>query len=150
MVLIPIDVDESMNNRFSNVPECAPVLAVMPDYYGKVGYILPWIGYFASIDGKELVGSGGFKGQPKNGKIEIAYGTFQNHEGKGVGTQICRQLVLISLQTDPSVRITARTLQDGHASIRILVKNGFECNGVVNDKEDGEVFEWEFKNPGKE
>jgi hypothetical protein len=56
-----------------------------------------------------------------------------------------RQLVLLSLQTSAAIRITARTLQDGYASIGILKKNGFECLGVVYDEEDGNVLEWELK-----
>ncbi|HKH62471.1 MAG TPA: GNAT family protein, partial [Flavitalea sp.] len=67
-------------------------------------------------------------------------------EGRGIGTQICGQLVLLALKTDSSLRVTARTMQDGQASIRILEKNGFECLGIVNDPEDGDVLEWEFKN----
>jgi hypothetical protein len=51
----------------------------------------------------------------------------------------------LSQNTDPAIRITARTLQDGYASIKILKKNGFECLGIVHDEEDGEVLEWELK-----
>lgn len=145
MLLLPIDIDESKNVRFRENPECIPILNVYPSFYQKTGYNKPWIGYFATIDGKEIVGAGGYKGKPKEGKVEIAYGTFKKCEGQGVGTEICRQLVLLSLQTDPGIRITARTLQDGHASIAILKKNGFECLGIVYDKEDGNVLEWEFK-----
>jgi len=116
-----------------------------PEYYQKIGYNLPWIGYFVSNDENEIVGCGGFKGQPANGKIEIAYGTFKPFEGKGVGKEICRLLVDISLKTDAAVRITARTLQDSHASIGILKANGFECLGTIMDEEDGEVLEWEYK-----
>ncbi len=145
MLLLPIDIDESKNTLFKENPECLPVLNAYPDYYHRVGYKKPWIGYFASINGKEIVGAGGFKGEPKDGKVEIAYGTFKTHEGQGIGTEICRQLVLLSLQTAPDVRITARTLQDGYASIGILKKNGFECLGIVCDEEDGDVLEWEFK-----
>ena len=91
------------------------------------------------------MGAAGYKGKPKDGKVEIAYGTFKKYEGQGIGTEICRQLVLRSLQTDPAVRITARTLQDGYASMTILKKNGFECLGIVYDDEDGDVLEWELK-----
>ena len=145
MLLLPIDADQSQNLKFRENHECIPILEIYPDYYKKVGYNEPWIGYFASISGQEIIGAGGYKGKPKNGKIEIAYGTFKKHEGKGVGTEICRQLVLLSLQTDPAVRITARTLQDGYASIGILKKNGFECLGIICDEEDGNVLEWELK-----
>jgi RimJ/RimL family protein N-acetyltransferase len=148
MLLLPIDIDDSKNIRFKENPECLSILNIYPDYYKKVGYNEPWIGYFVTVDGHEIIGSGGYKGQPKEGKVEIAYGTFKKYEGRGIGTEICRQLVLLSLQTDPDIRITARTLQDGYASMGILKKNGFECLGIVYDDEDGNVLEWEFKKPG--
>jgi [ribosomal protein S5]-alanine N-acetyltransferase len=144
MLLLPIDIDELKNLRFRENPECIPILNVYPDFYERVGYNKPWIGYFASFDGQEIIGAGGYKGKPKEGKVEIAYGSFKKHEGKGIGTEICRQLVILSLQTDPSIRITARTLQDGYASMGILKKNGFDCLGIVYDEEDGEVLEWEL------
>lgn len=145
MLLLPIDVDESQNIKFRENPECLEVLKVYPDFYNRVGYNKPWIGYFATIDGKEIVGGGGYKGKPKDGKIEIAYGTFKKYQGQGIGTEICKQLVLLSLQTDPAIKITARTLPDNYASIEVLKKNGFECLGIIYDEEDGNVFEWELK-----
>ena len=145
MLLLPISKDASKNNAFTDNPECVEILNVYSEYYKKVGYSQPWIGYFASIDGKEIVGAGGYKGAPKEGKVEIAYGTFKKYEGQGIGTEICRQLTLLARQTDSSVRITARTLQDGEASMKILKKNGFECLGVVYDEDDGDVLEWQYK-----
>ena len=145
MLLLPIDTDQTKNVRFKENPECVPILNVYPDFYQRVGYNKPWIGYFVTIDRDEIVGAGGYKGKPRQGKVEIAYGTFKRYEGQGIGTEICRQLVLLSQNTDPAIRITARTLQDGYASIKILKKNGFECSGIVHDEEDGEVLEWELK-----
>ena len=126
MQLLPIDIDETKNATLRKSQECLDILDIYPGYYDRVGYNKPWIGYLATIDGEEIVGAGGYKGKPKDGKVEIAYGTFKNYEGRGIGTEICRQLVLLSLQTDPAVRIMARTLPDGYASISILKKNGFE------------------------
>jgi len=145
MLLLPIDTDQTKNVKFKENPECVPILNVYPDFYQRVGYNKPWIGYFVTIDRDEIVGAGGYKGKPREGKVEIAYGTFKRYEGQGIGTEICRQLVLLSQNTDPAIRITARTLQDGYASIKILKKNGFECSGIVHDEEDGEVLEWELK-----
>ena len=145
MLLLPIDIDETKNDRFRNNEECVLVLNVYPGYYHRVGYNKPWIGYFATIDGHEIIGCGGFKGKPKDGKIEIAYGTFKKYEGRGIGTEICRQLVLLGLQADPSIRVTARTLMENNASTQILKRNGFECAGIVHDEEDGDVWEWELK-----
>ena len=145
MILLPIDIDETLNSRFDKNPECLDVLNVYPDYYKRVGYTKPWIGYFATMDGNEIIGCGGYKGKPREGKIEIAYGTFKKYEGQGIATEICRQLVLLALQTDPSVRITARTFLESNASTQVLKRNGFECTGIVYDEEDGDVWEWELK-----
>ncbi len=145
MTLLPIDVVVSLNSKFSVNSSCSDVLKVYPDYYGKVGYCKPWIGYFATLDGNEIIGCGGYKGKPREGKVEIAYGTFKNYEGQGIGTEICRQLVRLSLQTDPSIRITARTFLKDNASTTILKRNGFNCIGIVYDEEDGNVWEWEYQ-----
>ena len=144
MEFLAIDIEQINNNQFVNNPECTPVIEAMQTFYKRVGFNKPWIGYFASIDGIKLVGVAGFKGKPKDGKIEIAYGTFKGYEGQGIGTNICKKLVCLAQQGDANVRITARTFQDGHASMAILKKNGFQCVGTVWDEEDGDVFEWEL------
>jgi RimJ/RimL family protein N-acetyltransferase len=145
MLLLPIDIDESKNEQFRSHPECAEILKIYPSFYQRVGFYKPWIGYFVTNDAKEIIGVGGFKGKPKDGKIEIAYGTFKNYEGQGFGKEICRQLVLLSQQTDPSLQITARTLQRDNASAHILKHNGFERSGIVFDEEDGDVWEWVYR-----
>ncbi len=145
MTLLPIDIDILLNNKFTKNPECEGILSAYTDYYYRVGYNKLWIGYFATVNGNDIIGCGGYKGKPREGKIEIAYGTFKDFEGQGIGTEICRQLVLLSLQTDPSIRITARTLMENNASTMILKCNGFEFIGIVSDEEDGNVWEWEYQ-----
>jgi RimJ/RimL family protein N-acetyltransferase len=113
-------------------------------YYSSIGYHPPWIGYFALLDGK-FVGSAGFKGRPRNGMVELAYGTFPGSQRKGIGTDICGALVQLALITDPSIRVMARTLPEENYSTKILRKNGFEWQGIVVDADDGDVWEWEFK-----
>ena len=71
---------------------------------------------------------------------------MEKYRQQGVGTRICKQLVELSLATDASVRITARTLPEKNYSTRILEKNNFVLLGFVTDPEDGEVWEWEYKN----
>ena len=144
MKLMPIDIDEYKNDIFRNDPYCADVLAMYPAYYAMVGYSPPWIGYFATIDGHEMVGCGGFKGRPSSGVVEIAYATFKPFEGKGFAGEICRQLVEIANLTDPAVTISARTLMEENASVKLLKKNGFAFKGVVHDDDDGDVWEWHY------
>ena len=144
MKFLPIEIDETENARFREYPECVAVLDVFTEHYRKVGFNKPWIAYFVSDDTSDIIGGGGFKGEPRDGKIEISYGTFKQHQGHGIGTEICKQLTALALQTDPSLIVTARTLPDNQASMKILERNGFENRGLVWDEEDGYVFEWVF------
>lgn len=147
--LFHIDIDEKCNEQFSGYPECEPVLAIFTEHYKKVGYELPWVAYFFSDENGELVGGGGFKGAPVNGKVEISYGTFEKQQGRGIATGICRELTDLALRTDPTVTVTARTLPDNHASIRVLEKNGFVNQGLVFDVDDGDVFEFIYMERSK-
>lgn len=144
MNLLPIDIDSEKNLKFT-APACQEVITATLDFYNRVGFSKPWIGYLAT-EKNRWVGMGGFKGQPKAGTVEIAYGTFPEFEGQGFGTKICKELVQIALQTDPTLRITARTLPEQSASTTILERNNFVCLGPVWDDEDGTVWEWEYQN----
>ena len=144
MELIPIKEKFEENEAFANNPLCREILSMTIEFYKRVGFTPPWIGYFAKENGK-LVGSAGFKGAPVNGTIEIAYGTFEQFRKQGIGAEICKQLVLLSLKTDASLKITARTLPQQNFSTKILEKNNFQCIGVVSDPEDGEVWEWVYQ-----
>ena len=144
MVFLPIYQDQDLNEEYATDPNCADILQIYLPFYGKVGFNPPWIGYFVSVDSK-IIGGGGFKGSPKNNRIEIAYGVFDDYQKGGYGTEICRKLVLLTLETDPELTITARTLPDNTASINVLKKNGFELKGNVWDDDDGDVLEWIFK-----
>jgi len=141
MELIPINEHIDDNKEFTDNLLCQETIYMTIDFFKRVGYKKPWISYYAMENGG-LVGCGAFKGAPKDGVVEIAYGTFEASRKKGVGTEICKQLVELSLKTDPAVTITARTLPEKNFSTRILEKNGFTFSGTVNDPEDGDVWEW--------
>ena len=141
MNLIPIQERLEENETLMTEASFREVVQVTVDFYKKVGFEEPWIGYLVEENGN-LVGAAGFKGRPINGTIEIAYGTFENYRKKGIGTAICKQLVDLSLKTDASIKITARTLPEKNFSTRILEKNNFTFTGTVNDPEDGDVWEW--------
>lgn len=141
--LLPIKELLRDNEEFYDNPDCEDSLQMSLLFYAKVGYRIPWIGYYVRMNG-ELVGNAGFKGRPIDNKVEIAYGTFPSFQKMGVGTEICKQLVQLARATDPFVRIMARTLMEENYSTRILRKNGFKWLGVVMDPDDGEVWEWEY------
>lgn len=142
--LLPIAQSMEENLHFIANPDCVETLQMSVEYFAKIGYNPPWIGYYAEMNG-EIVGAGAYKGQPVLGKVEIAYGTFEKFRSTGIGTQICHSLIQLALEFDPSVIITARTLPERNHSTRILEKNGFILLGTVHDPEDGPVFEWLLK-----
>lgn len=146
MEFLPIRQFMNENPEFAANPDCSETLQMSVDYYSVIGYNPPWICYYAKRDGK-LVGSAGYKGAPVSNKIEIAYGTFEAERGRGIGAEICRQLVKLALQTNPQLIITARTLPEHNFSTRILQKNNFHLLGPVWDKDDGEVWEWKYAGP---
>lgn len=144
MTLLPVQRTMDENSVFMNNPDCRESLEMSVIFYSNVGYNPPWIGYYVDVNGV-LVGAAGFKGRPVGGKVEIAYGTFPAHQRQGIGAEICRQLVALAQSTDPLLMITARTLPEENYSSKILRKNGFECQGIVTDDDDGDVWEWVFK-----
>lgn len=141
--LIPIQQRVEENVEFLAIDNCRDIVHMTIDYYNRIGWHPPWIGYLAKLEG-EFVGSAGYKGGPRNKKIEIAYGTFPQFRARGIGTEICNQLVSLALKNCPTLTITARTLPENNFSTRILQKNGFKLIGDVWDDEDGNVWEWRY------
>jgi len=144
MQLLPVKQTIEENEQFVSDPLCTATLNMCIEFYKKIGFNPPWICYYAEENG-QLVGSAAFKGKPVNKTVEIAYGTMEDQRQKGIGTKICKHLVELSLATDPSVRITARTLPEHNFSTKILEKNNFILLGMIDDPEDGDVWEWEYK-----
>ena len=140
---VPIAQTIEENYALAVNPAVQEILTMTVAYYLTIGFNPPWIGYFARFNG-ELAGSGGFKGKPVDHQIEIAYGIFPDYRSQGIGTLICRELVLLAQRIDPTLIITARTLPEPNYSNRILQKNGFHFQGNVWDQDDGEVWEWVY------
>lgn len=118
------------------------VIASTQNLYDRKGFIVPWVGYLAVIDGK-CVGTCAFTGPPENGEVELAYFTFPAEEGKGIGTAMARKLVNIALQSrGKEISVIAHTLPLENASTRILKKVGFRYAGEILHEEDGKVWKW--------
>ncbi len=111
------------------------------DLYDRKGFSTPWTGYLARLEG-QFVGSCGFKSKPVNNRVEIAYYTFPEYEGRGLATEMTAKLLEIANKAAPRVLITARTMPEGSASTAVLEKLGFVCEGDVFDPDDGLVWEW--------
>lgn len=115
------------------------------DLYRRVGFVRPWTGYFSESRGR-IVGACGFKSPPDSStgppRVEIAYCTFPEFEGRGIATEQARRLVAIALNAHPQVLVTAQTLPHESPSTSILRKLGFRHVGSVQHPEDGLVWEW--------
>jgi RimJ/RimL family protein N-acetyltransferase len=105
----------------------------------------PWVhGFVVRQRGTgAVVGQGGFKGPPRDGVVEIAYGTESEHLGKGYATETAAALVEHAFACADVRLVTAHTLPDNGASKRVLMKCGFEYVGDVVDPEDGLVWRFE-------
>ena len=144
MELKAIEINLDKTNDFYSSDDCQILLKSYEEYYPKIGYNLPWVGYFVVRD-NQIVGSCGFTGQPKEGKVEIAYWTFKDYEGQGIASFSCKELVLISQQYDPTIIITAKTAPEHNASTKILEKSGFIFTEIVQDEEIGDAWLWTLK-----
>ncbi len=144
MQLLPIKEHLHENEDFTNRAECVENLQQCTDFYKRIGFTPPWICYFVQHEG-QLVAGAAFKGKPINHKVEIAYGVFDKFQNQGIGNQIAEMLVNLAMATDPTLRITALTLQEENYSVRILRKNNFKLVGTAIDEDEGEVWEWEYQ-----
>ena len=141
MHLIPIPQHTDKTLALYASEDCQFVLQMYDDFYPKIGYVMPGVGYFV-VREDQIVGSCSFVGQPQQGRIEIAYYTFQAFEGQGIASFACRELISIACQADPDVTITARTAPEHNASTRILANNQFIFSEIVQDEEIGDAWLW--------
>jgi RimJ/RimL family protein N-acetyltransferase len=122
---------------------CQQVISATIDMYSHIGFHKPWVGYLV-VDSDVIVGAAGFNGVPENNEVEISYFTFQEYEGKGYATFACRELIKIAKSQNPDLVIFAKTAPEENASSRILSKNGFVYQKVVQDHEIGDAWLWEL------
>lgn len=89
-----------------------------------------------------LVGGGGFKEAPKDGRVEIPCFTVPEFEGRGIATCTARALVAIARQANAALVVAAQTLPAENTSTAILRKLGFRLDRTIDHPEDGWVWEW--------
>jgi RimJ/RimL family protein N-acetyltransferase len=148
MKLIAIAATGELVQTLPGLPDLATQVGLAyRQLYLVAGFAPPWIGYLAQ-ENDGCVGSCGFKGPPVNKRVEIAYFTFPEYEGRGIATQMAHALLRIVSETDAEVIATAQTLPQESASTAILKKLGFVLIGTVNHPEDGEVWEWQAQQSG--
>ena len=141
MELKTIELNTDQSKEIYASTNCQKLINSMNDYYPKIGFHKPWVGYFAFKD-NQVVGTGSFTGQPKDGKVEITYWTFKEFESQGIASFICKGLITIAKATDPDIIITAKTAPENNASTKILQNNRFTFTEIVKDDEIGDAWLW--------
>ena len=81
---------------------------------GSAGW---WLHYFVSIDGDrpELIGTGGLKGPPVDGLVEIGYSVVPSAQRRGYATEACAGLIASARERGAKV-VRAETLPERIAS----------------------------------
>ncbi|MCB0195351.1 MAG: GNAT family N-acetyltransferase [Anaerolineae bacterium] len=143
MELYAINKDGSTSEMLELSAPAKDICSSLAALYQMKGYVFPWIGYFAEENG-QTVGTCAFKEPPADNRVEIAYFTFPENEGKGIATRMASSLIAIAKQHEPDITVFAQTLPKENASTAILRKLGFKHLGTVDHPEDGAVWEWEL------
>jgi RimJ/RimL family protein N-acetyltransferase len=144
--LVPIDRDGTPRGYMGSLPEVArESFRATAELYTRVGFEEPWIGYLALTD-ETPVGTCGYKAKPQNGRVEIAYFTFPEFEGRGYASAMATRLVAIAQEHETSVVVAAQTLPERNASHRVLEKLGFRHVDTIDHPEDGTVWDWQLNN----
>lgn len=87
---------------------------------------------------QNIVGGLAFKGEPNaKGEIELGYGIYEAHQQKGFMSEMLASIISWVKTRQSVVAITAQSFKKNVASSKVLVKNGFEINGM-----DDEFFHW--------
>lgn len=120
------------------------IVLLMSALYAREGFMTPWVGYLALND-NSYVGMCAFKSPPNSNRVEIACQTFPEYQGRGIGTQMTRELVALARRAQPAVIIAAQTLPEKSASTAILEKNGFVLVCELEHPVDGVVWEWRHR-----
>lgn len=141
--LVPISLYDTSSIDFSQSEIVCLVCETTRQMYDQTGYDPPWIGYLA-IDNGRAMGTCAFKSAPENGRVEIAYFTFPDCEGRGVATAMVGLLLQIVVQSQTDVVVFAQTLRIENASMKVLTKHGFQKVRSLEHPEDGPIWEWEL------
>ncbi len=108
-------------------------------FYSRAAYQSPWVGYLAVL-GETVVGGGGFVGPPENGRVEIAYFTLPEQEGRGHGGRTAAALVEVARAARPGIELYAKTAPEDGPSPAILRRLGFKLIGTAIDHEIGAAW----------
>lgn len=87
---------------------------------------------------QRMVGELCFKGEPNaKGEIELGYGTYDEFKNRGFMTEMVAAAIDWARTQENVTAILASSEKNNFPSSKVLVKNGFEINGM-----DDQYFHW--------
>jgi RimJ/RimL family protein N-acetyltransferase len=98
--------------------------------------------FFDPTDGA-LVGFGGFKGEPRDGDVEIGYAVAPSRQRRGIATAVVAILVERAAAAGVSI-VSAHTLGTENPSTAVLRKSGFQRVAELEDPDLGPIWRWEL------
>ena len=116
--------------------ELRDALAVFLEQLEQKPGLQGWLSwYFVSRDADRpvLIGNGGFKGPPVNGRVEIGYEVRTDHRCQGFANEAVSGLTAWALGQPDVRRVHAETRTDNLASIGVLRRAGFRELGAGSE-----------------
>jgi len=102
-----------------------------------------WFTYLpVEIKLNTLIGTCGFKGEPRDGLVEIGYEVSEAFRNKGYATEMVKLLINIALTSNLVNNIVAHTLPTNNPSVSVLKKCGFRFVAEIFDEDDGNLWKW--------
>ena len=97
---------------------------------------------FLLHDRSSLVGSGGYKGRPKAGLVEIGYEVAPAFQNQGFATEAARAMIAHAFSFPEVEFVFAHTLSRENASTKVLEKAGMAFIETAPDPRAGIVWRW--------
>lgn len=89
-----------------------------------------------------LIGTCGYKGRPEDGVMEIGYEISVAYRNQGFAREAAGALVDRAFGFAEVHTVMAHTLPEANASTHVLAALGFVHTGIVDDPDEGPVWEW--------
>ena len=99
-----------------------------------------WYGWYAVLQPSQggnatVIGAGGYFGPPVDGVVEIGYSILTDFQRCGYATELVRGLMARAFSFPAVKRIIAHTHVGNYASIKVLERCGFICDGPGEEAE---------------
>lgn len=134
----------TLDKDWLGFPDAASAMAPAHEFLKQNPSALGWWTYlFIHRQDNTLIGIGGFKGAANEaGMVEIGYAIATSYQKRGLATEAARGLIEYSFSHPHITRVDAHTLPEKNASTRVLEKSGMKYLSVINDPNDGNIWEW--------